>query len=76
MSLQCSGTNGRPYDGSHVVGEPHYLVIEPDGTVKRFCESDCLREHYAFLWQQFRDGVADEIAEGARLDDEAAGGQQ
>lgn len=53
-ALRCSGADGLPYDGDHTVSDRHYLVIEPSGRLKRFCDSDCLREHYALLDAEFR----------------------
>jgi hypothetical protein len=68
IDIQCSGAGGRPYDGAHHVGADHFMMIEPGGTVKRFCDSDCVREHYAFLWQQFQDQLRREYEEMARAD--------
>jgi hypothetical protein len=40
MAVRCSGTS------AHRIPDDHYLVIEPDGALKRFCDPGCLRRHY------------------------------
>lgn len=72
IDIVCSGAGGRPYDGDHRLFANHYMIIEPNGTVKRFCDSDCLREHYAFLWQQFKEQLAREHEELVSYHDEQA----
>jgi hypothetical protein len=53
----CSAANGRPYEGQHTLVENarggSFVVIEPDGTLRQFCDSDCLRQFYAWQFEQF-----------------------
>ena len=53
----CSAANGRPYEGQHTLVENarggSYVVIEPGGMLRQFCDSDCLRQFYAWSEKQF-----------------------
>lgn len=62
IDLFCTGA-GLPEEVGHKLLADHFLVVEPDGTLKRFCDSDCLREHYAHLWEQFKERLEQQAQE-------------
>jgi hypothetical protein len=44
------------YDSGHrcATNGGYFTVIEPSRQVLRFCDSDCLREHYRVMWDRFK----------------------
>lgn len=56
IDIVCSAATGAPYTGGHHLFSRHFTVIEATGTVKRFCDADCVRRHYAYLRRQAAEG--------------------
>lgn len=71
IDIVCSAGGGSPYEGGHHLLVHHFTMIEPGGEVKRFCDSDCVREHYRFLWHQFTEQLDREFAERLLAEPEA-----
>jgi hypothetical protein len=57
---RCSGYCGAPIPSDK---QNTYTVIEPDGRLRVFCDSDCLRFFYLDAWRAFL------RSEGLRADD-------
>lgn len=50
----------------------HFTVIYPDGLLRQFCDSDCLRTWFADEWERF---LAQQREEMRQLYGELYGGQ-